>query len=70
MQALDLTLALEIARGVGERLESMEEIPEPRLQMGFEGRPVAAHQLALVSIETGKAQAVAQAACLRSTSLI
>jgi hypothetical protein len=38
--------------------------------MRFEGRPVAAHQLALVGIETGKAQAVAQAACLRATSLI
>ena len=38
--------------------------------MGFERRPVTAHQLALVGIETGKTQAVAQAACLRSTSLI
>ncbi|GAA3060160.1 hypothetical protein GCM10010520_05690 [Rhizobium viscosum] len=70
MKALDLTLAFKIACGIREGLETMKEIAQAGLQMGFKGGPVAADHLALVSVETGKAQAVTQAACLCSTSLI
>jgi len=48
----------------------MEEIAQAGLQMSFKGRPIAADHLALVGVETCKAQAVTQAACLCSTSLI
>jgi hypothetical protein len=70
VETLDLTLALEIARGIREGLETMEEIAQAGLEMGFKGGPVTANHLALVCVEAGKAQAVAQAACLCSTSLI
>ncbi len=66
MQAIELAVVLEIARGVGESLVALEQIAKAALQPGFEHRPMAAHHLALRGIETGKAKAIAEAACLRT----
>jgi hypothetical protein len=70
MEPLDLPLAFEIARGIRKRLEPLEEIAKAGRQMLLKGRPVAAHHVALVGIKAGKAQSVAQAACLCSSCLI
>jgi hypothetical protein len=70
MQALDLALALEIARGIGKGLETLEEIAQAGLQMFLQCRAMTADHLALIGIETGKAQSVAKAARLRSSCLI
>ena len=48
----------------------MKEIAQASFQMRFEHRPVAAHDFALLGIETSKTQAVAKAACLRPSCLI
>ena len=68
VQSVDLAIAGEMAGGVGEGLERCEKIAKACLQAGFERRPIAAHELALVIIETGEAQAIEQAACLRSSA--
>jgi hypothetical protein len=70
VQTLDLTLTFEIARSVWKRLETVEEITKAGRQMLLKSGPVAADHVALIAIEASKAQAVAQAACLCSSSLI
>jgi hypothetical protein len=70
VQALDLTLAFEIARSIRNRLETVEEIAKAGGQMLLKRGPVASDQVALIGIEASKAQSVAQAACLCSWCLI
>jgi hypothetical protein len=70
VQPLDLAFAFEVACGIRKRLETLEEIAQTGLQMFLKRRAVAPDHIALIGIETGKAQAVAKAACLRSSSLI
>jgi hypothetical protein len=70
MEPIDLTLALEIAGGIGERLETLEKIAKARGQVLLERRAIAPYHLALLGIKAGKAQAVTQAARLCSTILI
>jgi hypothetical protein len=52
------------------RLVALKEIAQAGLQMRLQRRALAAHGVALLLIETGKAQSVAKAACLRPLCLI
>ncbi|GMB82901.1 hypothetical protein NN6n1_36840 [Shinella zoogloeoides] len=58
-----------MAGGIGKGLEALEEIAKGRLDMPFERLAVAAEQFALVGLDAGKAQTVAQAGCLSRSCL-
>jgi len=69
MQAVDLALALEMARSIGKGLETLEEITKRRFDVPFERLAMPAERIALAAFDAGKAQTVAQAGCLSRSGL-
>jgi hypothetical protein len=70
VQTIELAFVLEIAGGIGERLETMEEIAQASFQLLLELRTKTAQQIALLGIEAGKGKAITQAARLCAFRLI
>jgi hypothetical protein len=70
VEALDLTFALEIPRRVWKRLNTLKKVTQTGGQMLLKVETVAPDQITVFGVETGKAQPLTQAACLRSSSLI
>jgi len=70
VKPLYLAFAFKISRGIREGLKPLEEIAQAGGEMLLKVDAVAPNQIALFGVETGKAQPLTQAACLRSSSLI
>src|SRR5690606_24206140 len=64
VQAIDLLLAIEIARRFGKGLIAMEEIAQTALQRRLDLWPIASQQIAQLRIETGECQSLTQASRL------
>ncbi|MBB3393894.1 hypothetical protein FHX09_002971 [Rhizobium sp. BK538] len=70
MEPLDLALTFKIACSVGKGLKPLEKITQSGGQVLLKIDAMAPNQIAMLGIETGEAQSVTQAACLRAPSLI
>jgi hypothetical protein len=70
VKPLDLAFAIEIPRCVWKRLKPLEKITQTGSQVLLKIDTMAPDQITVFGIETGKAQSVTQASCLRSSCLI
>ena len=70
MEAVQLPVACKVLRGIGMRLEAFEKITKAGSDQRLQQRAVPADEIAFGFGQSGKAQAVAQAACLCPPGLI
>jgi hypothetical protein len=69
VKPIDLAIAVEAARRIGIALQTVRKITKRKLDAWRKSLAVIAEQRAGILVETGKAQAFQQAACLALSRL-